>query len=37
MKKNDLKPWLKKPWGIPAVHTEFVAAMEDVLEVYAEP
>jgi hypothetical protein len=37
VKKNDLKPWLKKQWCIPAVSTEFVAAMEDVLEVYAEP
>lgn len=37
MKKNDLKPWLKKQWCIPEVSTEFVAAMEDVLEVYAEP
>ena len=35
--KNVLKPWLKKQWCIPAVHPEFVAAMEDVLEVYAEP
>ena len=37
MKKNDLKPWRKKPWCIPEVRTEFVAALEDVLEVYAEP
>ena len=37
MKKNDRKPWLKKQWGLPQVSTEFVAAMEDVLEVYAEP
>jgi hypothetical protein len=32
-----LKPWLKKQWCIPEVGAEFVAAMEDVLEVYAEP
>jgi hypothetical protein len=37
VKKNDLKPWRKKQWCIPAVSAEFVAAMEDVLEVYAEP
>jgi hypothetical protein len=37
VKKNDRKPWLKKQWCIPEVSTEFVAAMEDVLEVYAEP
>ena len=35
--KTDRKPWLKKQWGIPAVSSELVAAMEDVLEVYAEP
>ncbi len=37
MKKNDLKPWLKKPWCLPEVRTAFVAAMEEVLEGYAEP
>jgi DDE superfamily endonuclease len=31
-----LKPWLKKQWCIPEVSAEFVAAMEDVLEGYAE-
>jgi hypothetical protein len=31
------KPWLKKQWCIPEVGAEFVAALEDVLEVYAEP
>jgi len=33
LKKNDLKPWLKKPMVHPEVSTDFVAAMEDVLEV----
>jgi hypothetical protein len=28
---------LKEQWCIPEVSTEFVAAMEDVLELYAEP
>jgi hypothetical protein len=37
VKKTDRKPWLKKQWGIPAVSSEFVAAMEDGLEVYAAP
>jgi len=37
VKKTVLKPWLKKPWGIPEVSAAFVAPMEDVLEVYAEP
>jgi hypothetical protein len=32
-----LKPWQKKQWGIPEVSAEFVAAMEDVLDLYEEP
>ena len=35
--KNELKPWLKQQWCIPEVSAEFVAAMEDVLDLYAEP
>jgi transposase len=35
--ENELKPWLKKLWCIPKVDAEFVARMEDVLELYAEP
>ena len=36
LKKNELKPWQKKQWVIaPTASAEFVAAMEDVLEVYA--
>jgi hypothetical protein len=35
--KNELKPWLKYQWCIPKVSGAFVAAMEDVLAVYAEP
>ena len=35
--KNSLKPWQKKEWCIPAVSAEFVANMEDVLDLYAEP
>lgn len=35
-KKNELKPWQKRQWVIaPRSNAEFVAAMEDVLEVYA--
>jgi hypothetical protein len=37
VKKSDLKPWLKKQWCRLEVNTEFVASMEDVLEVYAAP
>ena len=33
----ELKPWQKKMWCIPKVDAEFVARMEDVLELYAEP
>ena len=37
-KKNALKPHLKKYWCIPPqANAEFVAAMEDVLEVYQRP
>src|SRR5262245_21992107 len=36
--KNELKPWLKKGWCLPeGPSAEFVAAMEDVLEVYHRP
>ena len=33
----ELKPWQKKMWCIPKVDAEFVARMEDVLDLYAEP
>lgn len=36
--KNDLKPHLKEQWVIPPKqNADFVAAMEDVLEVYHRP
>ena len=34
--ENELKPWQKKMWCIPTVDAEFVARMEDVLDLYAE-
>lgn len=35
MDENELKPWLREEWCIPAVHNaEFVYHMEDVLDVY---
>lgn len=34
--ENALKPWLKKMWCIPKFDSEFVARMEDVLDLYAE-
>src|SRR5258708_20029480 len=38
VKKNKLKPWLKKQYCIPAEKSaEFVCNMEDVLEVYTRP
>ncbi|MGV0028999.1 IS630 family transposase [Phormidesmis priestleyi] len=38
LKKNQLKPWLKECWVIaPEANAEFVALMEDVLEVYHRP
>jgi len=39
-KKNAtgvIKPWQKRQWCIPAVGAAFVARMEDVLDLYAEP
>ena len=34
--KNELKPWQHEQWCIPAVGAEFVAPMEDVLDLYEE-
>ena len=34
--ENALKPWRHKMWCIPRVNGEFVARMEDVLDLYAE-
>jgi transposase len=34
--EKDLKPWQEKMWCIPKVDAEFVARMEDVLDLYAE-
>lgn len=35
--ENELKPWQKKMWCIPKFDADFVAHMEDVLDLYAEP
>jgi transposase len=35
--ENDLKPWRKDMWCVPQVDAEYVARMEDVLDLYAEP
>ena len=34
--ENDLKPWRKDMWCIPQVDGNYVARMEDVLDLYAE-
>ncbi len=34
--ENDLKPWRKDMWCIPTVDAEYVARMEDVLDLYNE-
>ena len=36
LEDNELKPWRKDMWCIPRVDAEFVARMEDVLDLYAE-
>jgi transposase len=35
--ENALKPWRQKMWCIPHVNGEYVARMEDVLDLYAQP
>ena len=35
--EQQLKPWQRKMWCIPAVDTEYVARMEDVLALYTTP
>jgi transposase len=32
-----IKPWQEKMWCVPAINAEYVARMEDVLDLYAEP
>jgi len=34
--ENHLKPWRKEMWCIPKVDAEYVARMEDVLDLYGE-
>ena len=34
--ENDLKPWRRDMWCIPHVDGEYVARLEDVLDLYAE-
>ena len=38
LKKNEIKPWQSQEWCIPPEgECEFVAAMEDILDVYIRP
>lgn len=37
LKESDLKPWREKMWCIPKLDADFVARMEDILDLYAEP
>jgi len=34
---NELKPWRRQEWCIPAANAEFVYHMEDILDVYKRP
>jgi transposase len=36
LKENHLKPWQKDMWCIPKLDADYVARMEDVLDLYAE-
>jgi transposase len=36
LQENHLKPWQKDMWCIPKLDAEYVARMEDVLDLYAE-
>lgn len=37
LKQNKLKPWQKKMWCIGKLDSDFIAQMEEVLELYARP
>lgn len=37
LRDNELKPWQKKMWCIPKFDASFVARMEHVLDLYAQP
>jgi len=36
LEEKEIKPWQHKMWCIPTVDAEYVARMEDVLDLYAE-
>ena len=37
LKSNDLKPWQKKMWCVGKLNATYIARMEHVLDLYAEP
>lgn len=37
LKQNDLKPWQKKMWCISELDATYIARMEHILDLYAEP
>ena len=37
LKENELKPWQQKMWCLSSMNAEYVAQMESVLDIYAEP
>lgn len=37
LSEKKLKPWLKKMWCIRKVDADFIARMEDILDLYAQP
>ena len=37
LKQNNLKPWQKKMWCIGSLDAAYIASMEHILDLYAEP
>jgi transposase len=37
LKENELKPWQKRMWCIPQFDADYVANMEDVIDLYQQP
>lgn len=37
LKSNELKPWKRKMWCIGEMNADYIAQMEDILTLYAEP
>lgn len=36
-KENDLKPWQKKMWCVGKMNADYIAQMEHILDLYAQP